>query len=1147
MADRFPAGGPLAAPLPHQPPAAVPLLPPPPLPLPPPSPYGGPPVYPYAPLVWAHPVQLQPRPQPPPVLVWTLDGHPRSQFRRLRCLLTSPFPPPAVADVIRVRDRLLPAGRSAPSLGSPGVVYLIRSVTGGPVYVGQTRFSAYERFKQHAKDSYQRGSRQLLHAAMIRDGAHTFAVVPLQAPDASASLPAPSPRAILRRLEHEWATVFRVHSCAGYNAAGTSAAHVPGVVGPFASPNYRPQPPTHPSPPPPLPPPLPPLPPPPPPLPPPLPLLPPPLPPPPPPPSPPPPPPSPSPPPSPLPPPPPPPPPGRIFGFRDYQRRLLYAYVLYFHPLPSHLTVDPVAIYQTYATDVLARMHATLAATPHADFRSLLAASTNSRLSDAAPTCSPAALGALAHALATALRARASSPLPTPRLPGERMFLSPFTTKFIDKVSFATIFADPVVKALLPPRVPTHPLLIHRYDRPIGPAFFNFPAVARSLTWDSLIAIRDASTCVCQDPRFAGLRREGCAHIVTTSPDFLPPDSCLRALWPHGTGYRPNPSAAPEALTPLVRDAALGAISAGLRDYCAAMERGLRRPAAMDAWAAAVLRRVQDRLDSLPPTSVGADPSECFSGAAVFTPACRDALHQLHRDWVISYMDKGSRTFVAYCKKGYVTALLEDLLSGVYEICPLPVDDAVAAHAAFVSSGSLAVRAPRAQRFDTLPYFAAIAKLHKTPPSNRFLVCSAHAPSAPVSLWLTYFFRAIAPDLDKMWCAAFPADFAFANPGCRSWILLNSQSLIPLVHLFNSSAPPSVHAAYEWQLRTFDFERLYTNLPHADLKCRLSALVRAVFAARGAAAVKIFAPIGKKVPEPVWLAPGASHGPSDPQCHVFTPDGFAEAFGFLIDNTHFQAGGRVFRQVLGIPMGTNCAVFVANYFLFTYELDFMRQLVAAASIPSAPSRVDEARRLLWAFRFTRRFVDDLLSIDNADFQAYARYDSAAAAEHELHGIYPVELTLALAHAGPEVPFLDLTLHPASGGTPICPVGALTTSLFDKRRTVPYAGIPIVRFPHISSKLSARCTYGILTSQFIRYSRIILDRDNFVRELAVLLRALTDRGYSFPRLWSMTRRLLGTHLGLFPFQGGPAAVHFLLRGQVEKLGLAVPNHPNRPFH
>ena len=86
-------------------------------------------------------------------------------------------------------------------------------------------------------------------------------------------------------------------------------------------------------------------------------------------------------------------------------------------------------------------------------------------------------------------------------------------------------------------------------------------------------------------------------------------------------------------------------------------------------------------------------------------------------------------------------------------------------------------------------------------------------------------------------------------------------------------------------------------------------------------------------------------------------------FDFLVDNIYLQfTKDLVLRQRIGIPMGTNCAVFVANLFCFSYEFEFIEQLVQA-NTPAALS-------LLRKFRFTKRFVDDLFSGDNPDFDKY---------------------------------------------------------------------------------------------------------------------------------------------------------------------------------
>ena len=68
---------------------------------------------------------------------------------------------------------------------------------------------------------------------------------------------------------------------------------------------------------------------------------------------------------------------------------------------------------------------------------------------------------------------------------------------------------------------------------------------------------------------------------------------------------------------------------------------------------------------------------------------------------------------------------------------------------------------------------------------------------------------------------------------------------------------------------------------------------------------------------------------------------------------YIRFGSKLYRQNVGIPMGTNCAPLVADLFLFCYERDFMKSL-------TKEKRYD----LIDAFNSTSRYLDDLLNIDN---------------------------------------------------------------------------------------------------------------------------------------------------------------------------------------
>ena len=64
--------------------------------------------------------------------------------------------------------------------------------------------------------------------------------------------------------------------------------------------------------------------------------------------------------------------------------------------------------------------------------------------------------------------------------------------------------------------------------------------------------------------------------------------------------------------------------------------------------------------------------------------------------------------------------------------------------------------------------------------------------------------------------------------------------------------------------------------------------------------------------------------------------------------------GRVFQQTVGIPMGTNCAPFLADLFLYTYEADFIQGLLKK-----------NEKKIARPFNFTFRYIDDVLSLNSA--------------------------------------------------------------------------------------------------------------------------------------------------------------------------------------
>ena len=151
-------------------------------------------------------------------------------------------------------------------------------------------------------------------------------------------------------------------------------------------------------------------------------------------------------------------------------------------------------------------------------------------------------------------------------------------------------------------------------------------------------------------------------------------------------------------------------------------------------------------------------------------------------------------------------------------------------------------------------------------------------------------------------------------------------------------------------LSIYDFSTLYTTLPHNLIKDKLVDLIERIFQREGS----------------LYIACNDTHTffTSDPvrNYNLWSCLKVCEALTALLDNIYIRFGSKLYRQILGIPMGTNCAPLVAVLFLFCYERDFKLSL-------SDANQSD----VIEAFNSTSRYLDDLLNIYNNFFDSMVNH------------------------------------------------------------------------------------------------------------------------------------------------------------------------------
>lgn len=186
-------------------------------------------------------------------------------------------------------------------------------------------------------------------------------------------------------------------------------------------------------------------------------------------------------------------------------------------------------------------------------------------------------------------------------------------------------------------------------------------------------------------------------------------------------------------------------------------------------------------------------------------------------------------------------------------------------------------------------------------------------------------------------------------------------------------------------------------------------------------------------------------------------------------------------------------LYVANFFLFTYEYAFLLRLVNIVQTYPPVMGIDDGEGVnllienqlaadpqyayfrgrlahyIWKqFSFTVRYVDDLQSICNSMLNDLL-YEDMSIAGGLVTGIYPRACPWEdSAISDPtRVPFMDIQ----QVFTEIADYMVGTTHLYDKQRDRVFHHIDFVQYTHSTSALSRECLGNILTGQVIWFTNI----------------------------------------------------------------------------
>ena len=390
----------------------------------------------------------------------------------------------------------------------------------------------------------------------------------------------------------------------------------------------------------------------------------------------------------------------------------------------------------------------------------------------------------------------------------------------------------------------------------------------------------------------------------------------------------------------------------------------------------------------------------------------KQGIQEFHRKYVLVPADKAANNVVVVCRLHYVNTLKQEL-DGTRAYLETDTDE-VSVVNAHLNDLPVKFSVCVNEGQDKLPTMYWLPKLHKRPYKARFIANSSSCTTTELSKLLTSCLTAIKSHVIR-YCETV---YETSNKN-RFWSIKNSGEVLSKLKCRGFRAT---------SLSTYDFSTLYTTLPHNLIKEKLLDLIEWTFKR----ALKNYGSL--------YLACNdrkAFFTSSDQSRYtLWSCQNVCDALFYLLDNIYIRFGTKLYRQIVGIPMGTNCAPLVADLFLYCYERDFMDSL-----------NHDNQADVIEAFNSTSRYLDDLLNIDNPYFEGM------------VNQIYPPELQLNKANiTDTEAPFLDLHLSVANG--------FVSSKIYDKRDDFDF---DIVNFPFLDGDVPRRASYGVYISQLIRFA------------------------------------------------------------------------------
>ena len=421
--------------------------------------------------------------------------------------------------------------------------------------------------------------------------------------------------------------------------------------------------------------------------------------------------------------------------------------------------------------------------------------------------------------------------------------------------------------------------------------------------------------------------------------------------------------------------------------------------------------------------------------------AAANELKRLQDNYVIAVVDKAGRNYSFTCKWYYLKMIYNEVGildennndNNTYERINENEAEVMQNQINFLQSMNIPVK-PESQN---LPFIYWIPKFHKNPVKARFIVSSSVCATKELARLISKALKLIMKGRKK-YCDAIE-EYSGTK---RWWVIDNNLEVLKMISDINEKNQAK-------SVATYDFSTLYTNIPLDSLITALLEVINKCFENSKRKYITV------NNSEASWdVTPSKKY-------FSFSKTSLVSSVRFLINNTYFKCGDLTLKQNIGIPMGTDPGPDFANLFLHFYEFKFMKD--------NTKTNYGVCKKLSKGYRY----IDDILE-----------FNCGTQLEISKDNIYPNELILNKENVSDDkASFLDMQIEIKDK--------KFVTKLYDKRKDFNF---DIVNFPYLCGNIPKKQSYGVFTSQMIRYSRVCSKYENFVEECRSLVRKLLKQGY-----------------------------------------------------